>query len=219
MEDVYRLPISWKKLEADSIKLVEEIKKKGPWPDTFVPIIRGGGMSFTVLTGIIERMGFEPKYCSLTAKSYKGCVQQKGIELYGMEDLAIFLKKERCRIATTVDEVRDTGRTGHLPRYILKNGIYRKDAIEKEKIEGIGKSIYHFSIKLPAGNSYIAKIPLAGDIEPQDLELLEAVLYPKPDENLTGYDPDFSVEPYYRDSQNRRVWLVFEHEKEWDELF
>ncbi len=218
MEDVYKVPISWKKLRADSEKLGDVIKKKGPLPDTFVPIIRGGGIPGTVLTGIIERFGFEPNYCSLTANSYKEDVQQKGIEVWGLEDLAVFLKKKGSRIAATVDEVRDTGRTGHFPRYVCKNGLWRRDAFEEEKIEGTEKKIYHFSIRMDSGVSYIAKVPLAGDIEPWGIMLLEASVYIKPEENSTGYDADFSAEPYYRDSKGRKVWLVFEHEKGWDEL-
>ncbi|GEM_PF-4580878 len=211
MGETYQLHFGPVKIADDSLLLARKMHDNGYHPDALLGIWRGGAAVAVGVSGGLNGYGAEHLSFSASGKSYgKGMNHQTGgIIIFNMEERAKDLQETGCKRICLVDDVFDTGRTGHAFLHILRNGLRIRDAIKIVKGTN-GYDKYHFLMKA-ANDEYVLTLPLHGDrdIDPTDAEVKIATPYWKPHANKTEHVPDFYVEKVEIDSQGRWPWIVF----------
>lgn len=214
----YKIILSPQQVAEDSLHLARMLYEDGvldrgndeETPNAFFGIWRGGAVVAAFVTSGLNRYRVRHHTHSATGKSYGPGIgqQSSGIEIYNMEELMRHFRERRYRMVCGIDDVHDTGRTGHAFRNIMRHGLRRDEAFKSE--DRNGDTVYYFAMSARE-DEYALKVHLTRDIEPldEDVRILIVTPYDKPHANKTEFGPDFCVRHFDINSEGMWPWIVF----------
>lgn len=89
-----------------SVKLARLVFKSGFAPDCIIGVLRGGAVPGLVMHEMLKLEGMDIPFDFVTAKSYNGMNQDKGVEVRGLTEVVV-----KGKSILLVDDLWDTGRT------------------------------------------------------------------------------------------------------------
>lgn len=220
----FDVPITWEKYITDFLRLSKDvIDSRWLHPADSKPFIlgvyRGGSDPAISITEVLawhsKRNGKRINYAHgvVFSSSYSSKGEQNDtIELAGIDSAIDQMHYAGSRRILVGDDILDTGATLTAIKDAIENGVDLNRAIERETIPDSSAYWYKFHHPIRTRDYFVRMLLRTSVTAVQNSEVKIATIYTKSERNISGLQPDFSVEDFKSriiDGERKFPWILF----------